>query len=84
LSQQREPRKGKSIILSQFLMLFIFYLFVGCIIAFVFNGIYNAAENRDAFIHSIVIGSIVVPVFLTLTFLVSSVFWIIVKEGRKD
>ena len=82
MSQQRELTKGKSIILSQFLMLFIFYFFVGCIIAFVFNGIYNASENRDAFIHSIVIGSIVVPVFLTLTFLVSSVFWVIVKEGR--
>jgi len=84
LNQQREVIKGKSIIFFQFLMLFIFYFFVGCIIAFVVNGIYNALENKDAFIHSIVIGTIVIPVFLILTFLVSSVFWVIVREGKKD
>ena len=65
-------------------MLFAFYLFVGSIIAFVVNGIYNAWRNNDAFINSIVIGTIVIPVFLTLTFLVSSVFWVMVREGRKD
>ena len=64
-------------------MLFIFYFFVGCIIAFIANGIYNALENRDAFIYSIVIGAIVIPVFLILTFLVSLVFWVIVREGKR-
>lgn len=65
-------------------MLFIFYIFVGSIIAFVINGIYNALGNNDAFIHSIVIGTIIIPVFLILTLLVTSVFWVIVREGRKD
>ena len=84
LNQQREVIKNKSVNVFQLLMLFAFYFFVGCIIAFVVNGIYNALGNNDAFIHSIVIGAIVIPVFLILTFLVSSVFWVMVREGRKD
>jgi len=84
LYKQKEITKDKSVIFFQFLMLFIFYFFVGCIIAFVVNGIYNASENEDAFIYSIVIGTIVIPVFLILTLLVTSVFWVIVREGKKD
>jgi len=84
LNQQREVIKNKSVNIFQLLMLFAFYLFVGSIIAFVVNGIYNALENNDAFMYSIVIGAIVIPVFLTLTILVTLVFWVIVREGRKD
>jgi len=72
------------VLFTQVAMLSLFYLFVSGVIAFVLSVLLRSWENNDAWIHAIVISSIVIPVFLILTFVVTAIFVVLIREGRRE
>ncbi len=64
----------------QILGIILYYLFVLGFIAFLLNGIRNGWIYKISFPHAVVISSIIIPVILIITYLVSMVFWGISRE----
>lgn len=76
--------KAEKVVLTiQVAILTLFYFFGAGVIIFVLSVVYRSWMNNDAWIHAIVIASIIIPVFLILTFVVTMIFTVTIKEGRK-
>lgn len=75
---------GEKIVLTiQILILVFFYAFTAGVITFVSSVVYRSWINNDAWIHAIIIASLITSLFLILTFVVTMVFVVTIKEGLK-
>jgi pilus assembly protein TadC len=73
----------KIVLIIQVAILIFFYLFGAGVITFVLSVVYRSWMNNDAWVHAIVIASIIIPVFLLLTFVVTMIFVVTIKEGQR-
>jgi len=69
--------------MAQFLSIFVMWIFVFGISAWILNLLALAIELRDAFEASIAIGLVAVPVYLTLASILTYVFFGLRKEEDK-
>ena len=76
-------KEEKVILAVQMTSLILFYLFGAGVITFVLSVVYRSWMNNDAWVHAIVIAAIIIPVFLILTFVVTVIFVVTIKEGRE-
>lgn len=73
----------KMVLTIQILILVFFYTFTAGVITFVSSVVYRSWVNNDAWIHAIIIATLVTFLFLILTFVVTMVFMVTVREGLK-
>lgn len=73
----------KVVFTIQVAIIVLFYLFGAGVITFVLSVVYRSWMNNDAWVHAIIIASIIIPVFIILTFVVTMIFMVTLKEGRK-
>lgn len=68
---------------AQFISIFVMWVFVFAISAWIFNLLALAIELRDALEASIAIGLVAVPVYLTLASILTYVFFGLRKEEAR-
>lgn len=76
--------KGDKVVLSvQILLLLSFYIFALGVISFLGYAVYRSLVNNDAWVHAVIIATVITFAFLILTSVITMIFTVLIKEGRK-
>lgn len=74
---------NKSVLVVQILLLLSFYIFASGVFTFLGYAVYRSLVNNDAWVHAVVIATVITFAFLILTSVVTMVFTVLIKEGQK-
>lgn len=74
---------NKAVWVVQILLLLSFYIFAVGVFTFLGYAVYRSLVNNDAWVHAVVIATVITFAFLILTFVVTMVFTVLIKEGKK-
>ncbi len=74
---------NKAVLVVQILLLLSFYIFVSGVFTFLGYAVYRSLVNNDAWVHAVVIATVITFAFLILTSVVTMVFTVLIKEGQK-
>lgn len=74
---------NKMVLGVQISLLICFYVFVLGVLTFLGYAVYRSVANNDHPVHAVVLASVITFAFLILTSVVTMVFSVVIKEGRK-
>jgi len=74
---------NKAVLGAQILLLLSFYTFASGVITFVVYAVYRSLVNNDAWVHAVIIATVITFAFLILISVVTMIFTVLIKEGRK-
>ncbi len=74
---------NKAVLVVQILLLLSFYIFTSGVFTFLGYAVYRSLVNNDAWVHAVVIATVITFSFLILTCVVTMVFTVLIKEGQK-
>jgi hypothetical protein len=75
--------RNKVVLGVQIFLLVCFYMFALGVFTFLGFAIYRSIVNNDHPVHAIVLSSVITFAFLIITSVVTMVFSVVIKEGRK-
>ena len=75
--------RNKAVLVAQIVLLLSFYLFASGVFTFLGYAVYRSLVNNDAWVHALVIATVITFAFLILTSVVTMIFTVLIKEGRK-
>jgi len=75
--------ENKAVLSIQILLLLSFYAFASGVIAFVVYAVYRSLVSNDAWVHAVIIATVITFAFLILISVMTMVFTVLIKEGRK-
>ncbi len=76
--------ENKAVLGVQILLILSFYTFAAGVITFVVYAVYRSLVNNDAWVHAVIIATVITFAFLILISVVTMVFTVMIKEGRKQ
>jgi hypothetical protein len=74
---------NKAVLVVQILLLLSFYIFASGVFTFLGYAVYRSLVNNDAWVHAVIITTVITFAFLILISVVTMVFTVLIKEGRK-
>ena len=75
---------NKAVLGVQILLLLSFYIFASGVFTFLGYAVYRSLVNNDAWVHAVIIATVITFAFLILISVVTMVFTVMIKEGRKQ
>ena len=77
------PMGSKAVLGVQILLLLSFYIFALGVFTFLGYAVYRSLVNNDAWVHAVIIATVITFAFLILISVITMVFTVLIKEGRK-
>ncbi len=74
---------NKAVLVAQILLLLSFYIFASGVFTFLGYAVYRSLVNNDAWVHAVVIATVITFAFIILISVVTMVFTVLIKEGQK-
>jgi len=73
----------KAILVVQIFLLLLFYIFAIGVFTFLGYAVYRSLINNDAWVHAVVIATVISFAFFILTSVMTMIFTSLIKEGQK-
>ena len=74
---------NRAVLSVQILLLLSFYIFASGVFTFLGYAVYRSLVNDDAWVHAVIIATVITFAFLILISVITMVFTVLIKEGRK-
>ena len=74
---------NRAVLSVQILLLLSFYVFASGVFTFLGYAVYRSLVNNDAWVHAVIIATVITFAFLILISVITMVFTVLIKEGRK-
>ncbi len=79
-----ESNGNRAVLSVQILLLLSFYIFASGVFTFLGYAVYRSLVNRDAWVHAVIIATIITFAFSILISVITMVFTVLIREGRKQ
>lgn len=76
-------REDRVVLGVQISILICFYLFTAGVFAFLWHAVYRSVADNDHPVHAVVLASVITFAFLILASVMTMIFSVIIREGRK-
>jgi hypothetical protein len=83
MKEARAYNGNKSVLVMQILLLFFFYIFASGVLTFLGYAVYRSLVNNDAWVHAVIISTVITFAFLILTSVMTMIFTVLIREGWK-